>query len=155
MSRRWRTRKTNRVPPAYLNVNSLGPKFCSQPIGSLNFIVFFGLKLHRKLALRANHMGTQVPTWRQSRNFQASRNHYSRFVCIKVQSLLFYAKTYHDLCWEMHMTFSSTHPSTQVLSLTSQKRCHVSIHVILGTWGLETMCEAVFGEDFGHNRSIS
>ena len=45
-----------------------------------------------------------------------------------------------DLSWELGLAFCSIQLSTQVLSLTPQKCCHVGIHVILGTWD---MCEVV------------
>ena len=49
-----------------------------------------------------------------------------------------------DLCWELGLAYCSTQFSTQVSSLTSNKQCHVGIHVILlrlRTW--ETSCEVV------------
>jgi len=41
-----------------------------------------------------------------------------------------------DLGWELGLAFCSTQFATQVPSLTSEKCCHVGIHVILGTWDL-------------------
>jgi hypothetical protein len=69
----------------------------------------------------------------------------SWLILIKVGSWLFYAKNkIWDLCWGLGLAFCLTQISTQVPSLTSQKCCHVSIHVILGNhdlgpcvnWGL-------------------
>ena len=44
-----------------------------------------------------------------------------------------------DLCWELGLAYCSTQFSTQVSNLTSNKQCHVVIHVILlrlRTWDL-------------------
>ena len=38
------------------------------------------------------------------------------------------------LVLKFNLVYCSTQLSTQVLSLTSKKCCHVDIHVILGTW---------------------
>ena len=47
-------------------------------------------------------------------------------------------------CWgSLTLSFCSIQLSTQVLSLTSKKCCHVGFHVILGDLRLGTMCEVV------------
>ena len=80
----------------------------------------------------------QVPTWRLSPNF-LSLNKSLKYGLYPVKSNLdFRAKKSQDLCWELGQAFCSTRLSTQVLTPTLKKCCHVGIHVILGT-----LCEVV------------
>ena len=58
-------------------------------------------------------------------------------IIIKFRSWLFYAKIFTDVIWELGLTFCLTQLSTQDMSLTFKKCCHVDIHVMHGTWEFE------------------
>ena len=89
-----------------------------------------------------SHSNQQVPTWRQSLNFRASRNHQSMVNIIKVKSLLFYAKISGHVLWVVSSFMlnptlnTSPEPHLQTV-LPCRHPCR--------TWdlGLGTPCELV------------
>ena len=78
---------------------------------------------------------SQVPMWRQSLNFWASRKplQYDLY-SLKTDLDYFMHNSSWHLCWELGLVFWLTLLSTRVLSLIFKKCCHAGIHVLCETW---------------------
>ena len=84
----------------------------------------------------------QVPTWRQSLDFWASKAHEKHGLV--TLCLLYANQNSWDLCRELGATLNATPTlnTTRVPSLASTKWCHIDIQGIIGDLGLGIMCEA-------------